>query len=320
MKAVVHDEYGSADVLGFEDVERPEAGAGEVLVRVRAAGVDPSVWHLTRGLPYPVRAVSGLRRPKARVPGLDLAGVVEAVGAGVTRLKVGDEVYGTCSGAFAEYAVGKEKRFVAKPSTLTFEQAAVVPVSACTALQALRDAGKVVAGQRVLVIGAGGGIGIYAVQLAKVFGASVTGVCSTGKVELVRSLGADDVVDYTREEFGGGYDLILDTAGNRPLQRLRKALTPRGTLVLVGGEGGGKAFQGIDRQLRALLLSPFVGQRLRSLFATQPAADLRLLADLVEAGELKPVIDRTFPLSAAADAVRYLELGHTAGKSVLTVP
>jgi NADPH:quinone reductase-like Zn-dependent oxidoreductase len=277
------------------------------------------VWHLTRGLPYPVRLVSGLRKPKAKVPGLDLAGTVEAVGAGVARLAVGDEVFGTCGGAFAEYAVGREDRFARKPANLSFEQAAVVPVSACTALQSLRDKGKVAAGQRVLVIGACGGIGVYAVQLAKVFGAEVTAVCSTGKVDLVRSLGADHVVDYTREEFGGGFDLVLDIAGNRSLSRLRRALTPRGTLVIVGGEGGGKLLGGTDRQLRAMALSPFIGQRLCTLFATEPVDDLVLLAGLLESGAVKPVIDRTFPLGEAADAVRYLELGHTTGKSVLTV-
>jgi NADPH:quinone reductase-like Zn-dependent oxidoreductase len=319
MKAIVQDVYGSADVLEFRDVDRPVAGDGQVLVKVLAAGVDPGVWHLTRGLPYPVRLVTGLRKPKARVPGMDVAGLVEAIGPGVTRLAVGDEVFGTCAGAFAEYAVGREDRLVAKPSTLTFEQAAAVPVSGCTALQALRDAGKVAAGQRVLVIGAGGGVGAYAVQLAKVFGAEVTGVCGSGKVELVRSLGADHVVDYTREDFSGGYDLILDTAGNRPLSRLRRALTPKGTLVIVGGEGGGKVLQGLDRQLRALALSPFVGQRLCTLVATEPAADLEQLAELIDAGRIRPVIDRTFPLSAAADAIRYLELGHTKGKSVLAV-
>ena len=319
MKAIVQDVYGSADVLEFRDVDRPAVRDGEVLLRVRAAGVDPGVWHMTRGLPYPVRLVSGLRKPKAKVPGLDVAGMVEAVGAGVTRFEVGDEVFGSCDGAFAEYAVGKEDRFALKPPSLAVEQAAAVPVSACTALQSLRDKGKVVKGQRVLVIGAGGGIGVYAVQLAKVFGAEVTGVCSTGKVELVRSLGADHVVDYTREEFAGGFDLVLDIAGNRPLSRLRRALTPKGTLVLVGGEGGGKLLQGTDRQVRALALSPFIGQRLRGLFATQPAKDLVLLAELLEAGTVKPVIDRTFPLGAAPDAVRYLELGHSTGKSVLTV-
>jgi NADPH:quinone reductase-like Zn-dependent oxidoreductase len=319
MKAITQDVYGSADVLEFQDVDRPVVGDGQVLVKVRAAGVDTGVWHLTRGLPYPVRLVTGLRKPKARVPGMDVAGVVEAVGAGVTRLRVGDEVFGTCEGSFAEYAVGREDKLAAKPSTLTFEQAAVVPVSGCTALQALRDAGKVVAGQRVLIIGAGGGVGAYAVQLAKVFGAEVTGVCGSGKVDLVRSLGADHVVDYTREEFDGGYDLILDTAGNRPLSRLRRALTPKGTLVIVGGEGGGKVLQGLDRQLRALALSPFIGQRLCTLVATEPVADLVLLAELVDGGKIRPVIDRTFPLSAAADAIRYLELGHTAGKNVLAV-
>ncbi|WNV89162.1 NAD(P)-dependent alcohol dehydrogenase [Umezawaea sp. Da 62-37] len=321
MKAVVREVYGSADVLEFVDVDRPVAGEGQVLVRVRAAGVDPGVWHLMTGLPYPVRLVSGLRVPKDRRLGTDVAGEVAAVGRGVTRFAVGDAVFGTCGGAFAEYAVGAEDGFVAKPANLTFEQAAAVPVSACTALRGLRDTGRVRAGQDVLVIGAGGGVGAYAVQLAKVFGARVTGVCGPAKADLVRSLGADAVIDYTRADFADGtrYDLVLDTAGNRTLAHLRRALTPKGTLVIVGGEAEGKLLRGIDRQLRGFALSLFVGQRIRTFVASQPRADLELLREHIEAGALRPVVDRTYPLSATADAVRYLARGHPTGKVVITV-
>ncbi|PRY40692.1 NAD(P)-dependent alcohol dehydrogenase [Umezawaea tangerina] len=321
MKAIVRDVYGSADVLELVDVDRPVAGDGEVLVRVRAAGVDPGVWHLMTGLPYPVRLVTGLRVPKDRSLGLDVAGVVEEVGPGVSRFAVGDEVFGTCGGSFAEYAVGAEDAFVAKPADLTFEQAAAVPVSACTALQGLRDTGRVRAGQDVLVIGAGGGVGAYAVQLAKAFGARVTGVCGPAKVDLVRSLGADAVVDYTREDLADGtrYDLVLDTAGNRTLAHLRRALTPKGTLVIVGGEEEGRLLRGMDRQLRGMVLSLVVGQRIRTFVASQPRADLELLRGHLEAGTVRPVIDRTYPLSATADAVRYLAQGHPTGKVVITV-
>ncbi|MCT9930471.1 NAD(P)-dependent alcohol dehydrogenase [Planotetraspora sp. A-T 1434] len=323
MKAIVQDRYGSADVLELRDVDKPVAGENDLLVRVDAAGVDPSVWHLMTGLPYLVRAFGyGLRAPNVRVRGTDVAGRVEAVGANVTRFRPGDEVFGTCDGSFAEYACAHEERFAPKPANLTFEQAAAVPISACTALQGLRDQGRVRPGQKVLIIGAAGGVGTFAVQLAKAFGAEVTGVCGTGKADLVRSIGADDVIDYTRDDFADGarrYDLILDTAGSRSLSHLRRALTPRGTLVIVGGEGGGRWFGGTDRLLKALMLSPLVSHDLRGLFATQPKEDLRLLRELIEAGKVTPVIDRTYPLKEVPDAVRHLRNGHARGKVVITV-
>ncbi|MEY9965254.1 NADPH:quinone reductase-like Zn-dependent oxidoreductase [Streptacidiphilus sp. MAP12-16] len=323
MKAIVHDTYGPPEVLRLEEIEQPVPGSGEVLIRVHAAAVDPGVWHLTAGLPYLIRAMGfGLRAPKVRVRGLDVAGRVEAVGPNVTRLRPGDEVYGSCPGAFAEYACAKEDTLAHKPRNLAYEQAAAVPLSACTALQALRDSGRLREGQTVLVIGAAGGVGSYAVQLAKAWGAHVTGVCSTDKADLVRSIGADEVIDYTREDPTDGtsrYDLVLDTAGNRPLTRLRRALTPRGTLVIVGGEGSGTWIGGTDRQLRALLLSPFVGHRLRGLVSTQRHTDLRLLAELIEAGSVTPVIDRTYPLADVPEAVRHLKEGHARGKIVVQV-
>ncbi|MGH8776275.1 MAG: NAD(P)-dependent alcohol dehydrogenase [Jiangellaceae bacterium] len=323
MKAMVRDRNGSPDILRLEDVNMPVIGPDDVLVRVHAAGVDQGVWHIVTGLPYRVRVAGyGVRRPKSRVAGMDIAGTVEAVGANVTRFKPGDEVFGTSDGSLAEYARASQDAVVRKPARLTFEQAAAVPVSACAALQGLRDRGEITEGQRVLVIGAGGGVGTFAVQLAKVFGAHVTGVCSTAKVDLVRSLGADDVVDYTREDFAARsrrYDLILDTAGNRPLSRLRRALTPEGTLVIIGAEVGGRWLGGVDRQLRAALLSPFVGQRLRILLSKEGPADLELLGEMIKAGTVTPVVDRTFPLSEVPEAIRYLRDGKARGKVVITV-
>ncbi|MBM7494101.1 NADPH:quinone reductase-like Zn-dependent oxidoreductase [Micromonospora luteifusca] len=326
MKAIVQDVYGPADVLALRDIDRPSIGDDEVLVRVRAAGVDPGVWHLMTGRPYLVRAFGfGLRRPKVPVRGRDLAGVVEAVGARVTRLRPGDEVYGTCeSGSFAEYATARQDRLAIKPANLSFEQAAVTPISGMTALQGLRDCAGLRPGQRVMVIGAAGGVGSFAVQIAKAFGATVTGVCSTAKVDLVGSLGAADVIDYTHSQIDGNgarYDVIIDTAGNRPVSLLRRALTPRGTLVLVGGEhGGGRLLGGFDRQmLRAPLMSIFVSQRLRSLMAKEHAADLEELRRLIDSGAVTPVIDRAYPLADAADAIRHLAQGHAAGKTVVTV-
>ncbi|MFD6225724.1 NAD(P)-dependent alcohol dehydrogenase [Streptomyces sp. NPDC060232] len=318
MKAIVQDRYGPPDVLRLDEVDRPVPGRGEVLVRVHAAAVDQGVWHLLTGLPYALRPVFGLRAPRVRTPGMDLAGRVEAVGPDVTRVRPGDEVYGSCQGSFAEYACAKEDALAPKPTGLGFEEAATVPVSAVTALKALRDAGRVRAGQRVLVLGASGGVGTYAVQLAKAFGAHVTGVCSAAKTDLVRAIGADEVVDYTREDPVDGsrrYDLILDIAGNRPLSRLRRALTARGTLVIVGGEGGGRWLGGNERQLGALLLSPFVGGRLRSLAVMeQHHSDLRLLTELIEAGSVTPVVDRTYPLAEVPDAIRRLRSGQVRGK------
>jgi len=325
MKALVQNRYGSADLLHLEDIEEPEVGADEVLVRVQAAGIDAGVWHLMAGRPYLLRLFGfGLRAPRLRVRGRDVAGTVAAVGDRVTRFRVGDAVFGTSlSGSFAEYTRVPADRLAQKPANLGFVEAAAVPVSACAALHALRDARKVQAGQRVLVIGAGGGVGTFAVQLATAFGATVTGVCSTGKVDLVRSLGAERVIDYTREDFADGrntWDLILDIAGNPTLSRLRRALTPTGTLVIVGGEGGGAVLGGIDRQLRALLLSGFVKQTLRGVVSAEGADDLETLGKLLEAGTIRPVIDRTFSLGEAADGIRYQHAGQASGKVVVTVP
>ncbi|MCR6484580.1 NAD(P)-dependent alcohol dehydrogenase [Amycolatopsis sp. OK19-0408] len=319
MKAIVQDRYGSPDVLEFRDTARPSPGAGEVLVRVHAAGVDPGVWHLTTGKPYLVRLLGfGLRRPKQPVRGLDFAGTVEETGDGVTRVRPGDEVFGVGDGTFAEYAVAKADLVAAKPNRLSFGQAAAVLVSGGTALQAVRDAGRVRPGQRVLVIGAAGGVGSFAVQLAKAFGAEVTGVCSTAKTDLVRTLGADDVVDYTREDFAvKRYDLVVDTAGLRSLTTLRRALTERGTLVIVGGENGGKWLGGIQRVLRAALLNPFVRHRLSGLVSRERGADLDDLRDLIEAGKLTPALDRTYPLADAVAAIGHLHAGRAAGKVVL---
>lgn len=323
MKAIVQDTYGSADVLELREIDKPEIGHDDVLLRVHAAGVDAGVWHVMTGLPYLIRIMGyGLRAPKTPVLGTDVAGRVEAVGKNVTQFEAGDEVFGLCHGAFAEYACAREDKIEPKPANLTLAQAAAVPVSALTALQGLRDHGKAQAGQRVLIIGASGGVGTFAVQLAKEFGAEVTGVCSTTKVDLVRSLGADHVIDYTREEItqtGRRYDLILDIGGNRSLSHLRRALTPRGTLVIVGGEEGGRWLGGVDRLLRALVLSPFVGQNLRMFVAKGKKEDLRLLKEQIEAGKLTPVVDRTFPLSEVPEAIRYFEEGHARGKVVITV-
>jgi NADPH:quinone reductase-like Zn-dependent oxidoreductase len=299
------------------------AGDGDVLVRVHAAGVDRGVWHLMTGLPYLVRIMGyGLCTPKARVRGTDVAGRVEWVGKDATQFRPGDQVFGICDGSFAEYACAREDKFVRKPANLTFEQAAAVPTSALTALQGLRDAGKLEPGQKVLIIGASGGVGTFAVQIAKALGAEVTGVCSTTKTALVRSIGADHAIDYTREDFGDGrrhYDVILDIAGNRSLSHLRRALTPQGTLVIVGGEGGGRWLGGMDRQLRALMLSPFVRQTLRSLFSMPRKEDLQFVKELVDAGKITPVIDRTYPLREVPEAIRYLTAGHARGKVVITV-
>jgi len=323
MKAIVQDSYGSADVLEFRDIAKPEIAGDEVLVRVHAAGVDRGVWHLMTGLPYPVRLAGyGLRAPKTPVPGTDLAGVVTAVGHEVTGFQPGDEVFGTGKGTFAEYARAPQSQLAPKPANLTFEQAAAVAVSGLTALQGLRDHGRVQPGQTVLITGASGGVGTFAVQLAKAFGAQVTGVCSTTKTDLVQSIGADHVIDYTREDFADGkqrYDVILDIGGNPSLSRLRRALTPKGTLVIAGGETPGRWLGGTDRQLRALLLSRFVDQKLTTFICRENPEDLLVLKELIEAGKVTPVIDRSYPLSEAAKAIRYLEQGHARGKVVITV-
>jgi NADPH:quinone reductase-like Zn-dependent oxidoreductase len=321
-RAIVQDAYGSADVLRLARVARPEVAANEVLLRVHAAGLDRGTWHLMTGRPYLLRLAFGLRAPKNPVPGLDVAGTVVALGSAVTRFAVGDEVFGFGQGTFAEYAVAREDKLARKPANLTFEQAAVVPVSAGTALQALSEHGHVEPGQHVLVIGASGGVGSYAVQLAKALGAEVTGVCSTAKLDLVRSLGADHVIDYTRDDFADGghrYDLVLDIGGNPSLSRLRRALTPTGTLVIVGGEEGGSFSGGMNRQLRAVALSPFVRQRLTMFVAQQRAADLDRLAELLEAGTLTPSIERSYPLEEVPQAMRRLEAGQVRGKLAITV-
>jgi NADPH:quinone reductase-like Zn-dependent oxidoreductase len=303
MKAIVRDTYGSLDVLELRDIDKPEIGDEEVLVRVHAAGVGRDVWHVMTGLPYPIRLAGyGLRAPKNPVIGSDVAGVVEAVGKNVTRFQSGDEVFGIGKGSFAEYARALEDKLAPRPANLSFEQAAVVAISGLTALQGLRDHGKVRPGQEVLVIGASGGVGTYAVQLAKAFGAHVTGVCSTPKVDLVRSIGADHVIDYTREDFAEGeqcYDLILDIGGNSTLSRLRRALAFRGTLVITGGEGGGRWLGGTDRQLRALILSRFVDQKLGTFISKENHEDLLVLKELIESGKVTPVIDRMYPLAYA---------------------
>ena len=326
MKAIVQDEYGTApeEVFRLAEITRPAIGDDEVLVRVHAAGMDRGTWHLMAGQAYLIRLLGyGLRTPKHRVPGLDVAGTVVAAGANVTRFEVGDEVFGTSQGAFAEYARARQDKLARKPATLTFDQAAVIAVSGVTALQGLRDAGRIESGQHVLIVGASGGVGTYAVQIAKAFGAQVIGVCSTAKTDLVRSIGADHVVDYTHDDFADGsrrYDLILDLAGNTPLSRLRRALTPAGTLVIAGGEDGGRWTGGMGRQMRALALSPFVRQRLTMLVSKQDHADLERLAQLIETGELTPVIGKTYPLDQTSDAMRDLLAGHARGKLVITVP
>ena len=323
MKAIVQDRFGPADGLELRDIDTPEIGATEVLVRVHAAGVDRGVWHVMTGLPYPIRLAGyGFRAPKNGVPGTDLAGVVTAVGRDVSRFAPGDEVFGTGIGTYAEFARAREDQLAAKPANLSFEQAAALPVSGVTALQALRDRGAVQPGEHVLVIGASGGVGTYAVQLAKAFGAQVTGVSSTTKVDLVRSLGADHVVDYTREDFaatGTRYDLILDIGGNASLSRLRRALTPKGRLVIVGGETSGRWLGGSDRQVRALVLSMFVGQKLGTFIAAVKQEDLLVLAQLAEAAQLTPAVDRTFSLDEAPKAIRHVEEGHARGKVVVVI-
>lgn len=321
MKAIVQDRYGPPDVLHLEDIGEPIAGADEVLVRVLAASAFIGDWHIATGLPYAIRAVSGLRAPKNRVRGQDFAGRVESVGASVTDLHPGDEVFGTCFGSFAEMARAEPDKIAPKPANLDFERSATVPTTGSTALQGLRDVGRVQPGQTVLIIGAAGGVGSFAIQIAKAFGAHVTGVCSTTKVDLVRSIGADDVIDYTRDDFaemGQRYDVILDTAGNRSVSHLRRALAPRGTLVIGGGEGGGRWF-GVGRQLRASMLSPFVSQKLGTFIAKPNRRDLLVLKELIEAGKVTPVIGSTYPLIEVPEAIRHLGDGHGRGKVVISV-
>ncbi len=319
MRAVVQRRYGSADTLELDRVERPSAGTGEVLVEVRAAGLDRGTWHLMTGVPYAARLAFGVRRPKQPVPGRDLSGVVVAVGPGVSRFVPGDEVYGVGTGTFAEYAVAREDKLVHKPAALTFEQAAAVPISGLTAQQGLLEVGRLAAGQHVLITGASGGVGSFAVQIAKAHGAVVTAVCSTAKVDLVRSVGADHVIDYRREdlvECPDRFDLILDIGGSTAVARLRRLLTPTGTLVIAGGEGGGNLL-GIGRQLRAVALSPFVKQRLAMFVATEHHVALERLTALIEAGLVVPAVGCAYPLAETSVAMRELEAGSARGKLVI---
>jgi NADPH:quinone reductase-like Zn-dependent oxidoreductase len=323
MRAILQENYGEAEnVLRLGQTARPAIGDREVLLRVHAAGVDRGVWHLMAGLPYPVRLAGyGIRAPKASVPGREVAGRVEAVGGDVTTLAVGDEVFGIAEGSYAEYARARADKLAPKPSNLTFAQAAAVSVSGLTALQAVRDRGHVQAGQQVLVIGASGGVGTFAVQIAKAYGADVTGVCSAAKADMVQSIGAARVIDYTRGDIADsehGYDVILDTGGNRPLRQLRRALTPGGTLVIVGGETGRRWLGGIDRQLRAVMLSPFTRQRLGTLLCSENQADLLALTELIESGQVTPVVGKIYPLSQTITAIRDMRDGQVRGKVVIT--
>lgn len=320
MKAIVQDRYGTADVLQLQEVPEPTAGDDEVRIQVRAAGAGPDVWHLMTGLPRFARLMPEFQRMRRHPRGRDVAGVVDAVGANVTHVAPGDEVLGIVEGSFAERAVGRAALVVPKPARLSFEEAAAAPISGLTALQAIRDVVRVEPGMRVLVIGAGGGVGTLAVQVAKAFGAHVTGVASASKLALVRSLGADEVIDYTREALAGRWDAIVDTAGRRPLRVLRRLLAPTGTLAIVGGDGGGKWTGGFFRQiLRAPLLSLVTRQRLRPVIAKETGEDLRALVGLIEQGVVTPVVGRTYPLVDAAEAIRYLERGRALGKVVVTV-
>ena len=323
MKAIVHHEYGSPDVLELEEIDRPAIKDDEMLVRVRASSANPADWHFMRGVPYVMRPQSGLRKPKNGFLGRDIAGEVEAVGKDVTGFRPGDEVFANvASGGFAEYASVPEDFLVPKPVNLTFEQAAAVPLAALTALQGLRDAGHLQPEQKVLIIGASGGVGTFAVQIAKTLGADVTGVCSTRNVELVRSLGADHVIDYTQADFTQSrqkYDLIFQLAGTSSPSDLRRSLTSEGTLVLSSGDSDGRWIGPVDRLVKAVVLSPFVSQKLGSFLAKANKEDLQFLKELIEAGDVTAVIDRTYALRETPEAIRYLEEGHARGKVVITV-
>ena len=325
MKAIVYCDYGSADVLKLEDLEKPVPDDDQMLVKVRAASINPLDWHFMRGTPKLMRIGTGLRKPKSIRLGVDYAGTIEAVGKNVTQFKAGDDVFGGKNGALAQYVCVRADRAVTlKPANVTFEQAASVPIAAITALQALRDDGHLQPGQKVLINGASGGVGTFAVQIAKSFGADVTGVCSTRNLELVRSLGADQVIDYTKEDFTRSerrYDLILDNVGTQPLSGFRRVLTPKGICVMVGGGGpnDGQWIGPMSRPLKALLISPFVSQKMGMMMAELNNKDLTILADLMQAGKLTPVIDRQYKLSEVPDAIRYLEEGHARGKVIITV-
>ena len=324
MKAIVYHDYGPPDVLRLEVVDKPLPREDQVLIRIRAAAANPLDWHYIRGTPYVMRMESGFGQPKDPGVGVDMAGVVVATGSNVTQFKPGDEVFGAVNGAFAEYALTTERRIAPKPASLTFEQAAGVPVAALTALQGLRDKGRIQPGQKVLINGSSGGVGTFAVQIAKSLGAEVTGICSTRNLELVRSLGADHVIDYTQEDFaesGQQYDLIVDNVGNRSLSDYRRVLKSKGTYVLIGGGGpdNGKWLGPLATMLKVLVVSPFVSQDLTTLMASIRQDDLRLLGELIESNQVRPVIDRTYPLSEAAEAIRYLETGRARGKVIITM-
>jgi NADPH:quinone reductase-like Zn-dependent oxidoreductase len=318
MKAAMHDVYGDASVVTVRDVAVPEPGAGEVLIRVHAAGLDRGVWHLLTGTPLMARLALGLRTPRQKVLGLDVAGVVERVGAGVTELAPGDRVFGGGTGTFAEFAIAKPKALAPMPAGLSFEQAAASPVSGLTALQALRKADPV-AGKSVLIIGAGSGVGSFAIQLAKAQGATVTAVVSPGKIDFVTRLGADHVVDYTVDDLGDQrHDVILDIAGIRPIEELRRVLAPRGTVVFIGGEGGGPVLNGMQRQIGAGLFGPR-GQKFVTLLGTTNTADLTALSEYLESGAVVPQVHQTYPLEQVGDALGYIGQGHATGKTVITV-
>jgi NADPH:quinone reductase-like Zn-dependent oxidoreductase len=322
MKAVVYYNYGSPDVLKCEEIEKPTAGDNEVLIKVRAASVNPLDWRLMRGMPYIGRIVFGLRKPKITRPGRDVAGQVEAVGRNVTQFKPGDGVFGACRGAFAEYACASESALVTKPDNVTFEQAASVPVAAFTALQGLRDKGKIQPGQKVLINGAAGGVGTFAVQIAKSFGADVTGVCSTRNLDMVRSIGADRVIDYTQEDFtksGQRYDLIFDLMANHSLLACRRVLNPKGIYIGAGVGTGGSLIGLLARWITALVLSRCVSQKVVIFVAKLRKEDLTVLRELIKAGKVTPVIDRRYRLSEVPEAIRYLEEGHARGKVVITL-
>ena len=321
MKAIAYHNYGSPDVLKYGEIEKPAAGDNEVLVKVHAASVNPLDWHFMRGTPYVMRIGSGLRQPKDTRLGVDAAGQVEVVGRNVTQFKSGDEVFGLCQGAFAEYACAPERKLAMKPDNVTFEQAASVPVAAITALQSLRDKGKIQAGQKVLINGASGGVGTFAVQIAGSFGADVTAVCSTRNVDMVRSIGADQVIDYTYEDFTKSrqrYDLILDNVGNHSLLECRRVLNPKGKYIMIGGPAG-RWIDPLPRAINALMLSRFVSQDMGMLMAKVNKDDLTILRDLIQAGKVTPVIDRRYTLVEAPAAIRYLEEGHARGKVVITM-
>jgi len=324
MRALVHRQYGSPALLRLERIAKPVPTSDQLLIRVRAAAVNPLDWHLMRGTPYVVRLQAGLGHPRDVGVGVDFAGTVEATGARVSHFKIGDQIFGTANGSLAEYAVSTEVGLARKPDNLTFEQAAAVPVAAITALQGLRDHAHVQPGQKILINGASGGVGTFAVQLAKYFGAEVTGVCSTRNVALVRSIGADHVIDYTHDDFtqsGERYDVIFDAVGNPGLLAVRQVLKPHGILVLVGAQSNDPWLGGLIRPLEAMLISPFVSQRYAFFVAdANQTSDLEWLRDLLQAGKLKPVIDRQYSLSEAAEAMRYLEAGHARGKVVVAVP